>query len=500
MICQGLTREQSNSLYLDVLNDQDTKSQRDLCQKDLFYLLSVACNRSDMNRDWVYDRCREVEASPNGHLDLWAREHFKSSVITFGLSIKDILTDPEVTIGIFSHTKQISKAFLAQIKLEFENNVYLKSLFPDILFEKPESESDKWSVDRGIIVKRKSNPKEATVEAWGLVDGQPTSKHFKILVYDDVVTQESVSTPDQINKVNKAWELSLNLGVENGFKRYIGTRYHSKDTYRTIMSRGSAIKRIYPATDNGRMDGEPVLMSKQGLAEKMRDLGSFTFSCQMLQNPLADNLMGFKKEWLRYYKKLNQTETWNKYILVDPASEKKKSSDYTVMLVVGLAPDNNYYLLDGIRDRLNLTEKTARLFDLHRNWNPIKTGYEKYGIQSDIEHIQYVMENENYRFEIESLGGSESKLDRIRKLTPIFETHRFYLPEKLYFHDFQGVEIDLIKSFIDDEYEVFPVSVHDDMLDCMARIVDPKLDAKFPLIQKPSEVVQFVTGPSGWMA
>lgn len=499
MICQGLTREQSNSLYLDVLNDQDTKSQRDLCQKDLFYLLSVACNRSDMNRDWVYDRCREVEASPNGHLDLWAREHFKSSVITFGLSIKDILTDPEVTIGIFSHTKQISKAFLAQIKLEFENNVYLKSLFPDILFEKPESESDKWSVDRGIIVKRKSNPKEATVEAWGLVDGQPTSKHFRILVYDDVVTQESVSTPDQINKVNKAWELSLNLGVENGFKRYIGTRYHSKDTYRTIMSRGSAIKRIYPATDNGRMDGEPVLMSKQGLAEKMRDLGSFTFSCQMLQNPLADNLMGFKKEWLRYYKKLNQTETWNKYILVDPASEKKKSSDYTVMLVIGLAPDNNYYLLDGIRDRLNLTEKTSRLFDLHRKWNPIKTGYEKYGIQSDIEHIQYVMENENYRFEIESLGGSESKLDRIRKLTPIFETHRFYLPEKMHFKDFQGVEIDLIKSFIDDEYEVFPVSVHDDMLDCMARIVDPKLGAKFPLVQKPSEVVPFMTGPSGWM-
>jgi hypothetical protein len=133
-----------------------------------------------MNRDWVYDRCREVEAAPNGYLDLWAREHFKTSVITFGLSIKDILNDPEVTIGIFSHTKSIAKAFLSQIKLELQNNVYLKGLFKDILFEKPESESDRWSVDRGIIVKRKSNPKEATVEAWGLVDGQPTSKHFKI--------------------------------------------------------------------------------------------------------------------------------------------------------------------------------------------------------------------------------------------------------------------------------------------------------------------------------
>jgi predicted phage terminase large subunit-like protein len=499
MISQGLTREQSNKLYLDVLNEKDSKLQRLLCQNDLFFLLSIACNRSDMNKDWIYDRCREVEAAPNGFLDLWAREHHKTSIITFGLSIKDILNDPEVTIGIFSHTKSIAKAFLSQIKLELQNNMYLKGLFKDILFDKPESESDRWSVDRGIIVKRESNPKEATVEAWGLVDGQPTSKHFKILVYDDVVTKESVSTPDQIKKVTEAWELSLNLGVENGIKRFIGTRYHSKDTYREIMNRGTAIKRIYPATDNGRMDGEPVLMSKKGLADKMRDQGSFTFSCQMLQNPLADNLMGFKKEWLRFYKKLKQTENFNKYILVDPANEKKRSSDYTVMLVIGLSPDNNYYLLDGIRDRLNLSEKTNRLFDLHRKWNPLKIGYEKYGIQSDIEHIQYVMEEENYRFEIEPLGGNESKIDRIKKLTPIFEAGRFYLPEQLYFKDFQSQQIDFVKTFIDDEFEVFPVSVHDDMLDCMARIVDQKLGAKFPLVQKPSEVVPFMTGPSGWM-
>ena len=32
-----------------------------------------------------------------------------------------------------------------------------------------------WSLDGGLVVKRKSNPKEATVEAWGLVDSQPTS-------------------------------------------------------------------------------------------------------------------------------------------------------------------------------------------------------------------------------------------------------------------------------------------------------------------------------------
>ena len=37
---------------------------RALCCADLFYLLVSACGRVDMLHPWVYDRVREVEASP----------------------------------------------------------------------------------------------------------------------------------------------------------------------------------------------------------------------------------------------------------------------------------------------------------------------------------------------------------------------------------------------------------------------------------------------------
>lgn len=499
-VCAGLSREQSNQLYIEVLESNDFEALRKLCREDLFFLLTVGMKRKDMDHDWLYARCREVEANPNGHLDLWAREHYKSTIITFGKSIQDILVNPEVTIGIFSHTRPNAKGFLDQIKREFEQNTFLKSLFSDILYESPQTQAAKWSLDNGIIVKRKSNPKEATVEAWGIVDGQPTGKHFSLMVYDDVVTKESVTTPEQIKKVTSSWELSTNLGAEGGRVRYIGTRYHANDTYRTMMDRGSVKPRIHAATDNGKMDGSPVFLSLEALQRKRRDQGPYTFGTQMLQDPVADKSMGFKEEWLKFYDKLGDTKAWNKYIVVDPASKRKSTSDYTSMWVIGLAPDGNYYAIDMVRDRLNLTQRCKRLMDLHREHMPTAVGYEHYGMQSDIEHIKYVQEQENYRFNIIELGGSLAKEDRIQTLVPLFEQARMWLPKAHSSVNYEGRRVDLVRAFIDDEFVAFPVAVHDDMLDCLARIIDPKLDAKFPK-PKPREAEEeyMGMGGSGWM-
>lgn len=451
----------------------------ELGRRDLYFLLVHLLGRKDLEHDWIFARCKELAESPDGHLDLWAREHCKSSLITFGLTIQDILRDPETTICIFSHTRPMAKGFLKQIKREFETNKLLLTCYPDVLYSEPHKQAPQWSEDGGLVVRRKSNPKEATLEAWGLVDGQPTGKHFSLLVYDDVVTRESVTSPEQIAKVTEAWALSLNLGARRGVRRYIGTRYHINDTYREILARGAASPRIYPATADGTVEGDPVLLSPELLAEKRREMGPYVFGCQMLQNPAADKTQGFKEAWLRYWTP-KSLDHLNRYILVDPAGAKKKNSDYTVMLVVGLGPDGFYYLVDGLRDRLNLTERAAALFRLHRKYQPVSVGYEKYGLQADIEHIQYQQEQLNYRFSIVTLGGNIPKNDRIRALIPPFEQGRVYLPARCPFRDSEGVTRDLVREFVNDEYMAFPVAAHDDMLDCLARILDPALGADFP--------------------
>jgi hypothetical protein len=82
----------------------------------------------------------------------------------------------------------------------------------------------------------------------------------------------------------------------------------------------------------------------------------------------------------------------NLVILIDPATKKKPTSDYTSMWVLGLGPDRKVYVHDMIRDRLSLTERADRLFRWHRYWNArapvMAVAYEEYGLQADIEHMQ----------------------------------------------------------------------------------------------------------------
>lgn len=412
--------------------------KRWLARNDRFYLLTRVLNRLDVIHPWLYERCREVEADPDGRLDLWAREHYKSTIITYAGITQRVLIDPETTVGIFSHTKPVAKKFLMQIKYEFERNEPLKQLFDDIFYSNPVKDSPGWSIDGGITVIRKSNPKEATIEAHGLVDGMPTSRHFSLMVYDDVVVPESVSTPEQIEKTTKAWELSDNLGAIGGVKWHIGTRYMYADTYQSMIDRGSVVPRIHPATDTGKIDGVPVLFSQEVWDKKVIDQGPSTIACQMLQDPLSGTERMFNQDDIGVYEV--RPETLNIYIMVDPARSKKKGSANTAISVVGLDYASNKYLLDGMNHKMDLRDRWRNSAMMYHKWKRapgvqnIYFGYESFGAQADLDYFEEQMKlpTEGGRFPVLELAwpreGEGSKIDRVQRLGPDFRRHKFFIP------------------------------------------------------------------------
>lgn len=515
------TRQRAKRYWRAVLKDYPGEGAAWLGRNDRFFLLTQLLHRRDADRPWLYARCREVEADPEDHLDLWAREHYKSTIITFAGIIQEVIKDPEITVGIFSHTKPIARKFMLQIKTEFETNAHLIETYPDVFYAEPKKESPRWSEEKGIVVKRRSNPKEATIEGWGLVDGQPTGAHFLLRVYDDVVTKESVSTPEQVKKTTDAWELSDNLGAagSDGKSRrwHIGTRYSYADTYQVILERRALKPRIYPATDDGTINGRPVFLSPAVWAEKCRTQGLATIAAQLLQNPAAGANALFSKDWLRFAEV--RPATLNVYILCDPASSRKKGSDRTAIAVIGIDSARNKYLLDGYHHRMSLSERWAALSGLRRVWmnmpgvQLVKVGYERYGSTSDLEYFEEKMERSRDAWEIHELAwprdGTASKYDRIQRLEPDFRAGTFYLaaltplnpdgratvtknqqrvidagqPWRIFTPTRRVDEtraVYALNKTLLDEYLVYPFAVHDDFLDACSRIYD--IDAVPPMV------------------
>ena len=486
---------------------------RVLSTDDLYFLLARILSTSSWphpsggkllwDDEWILDRCRECQFDNQNVVKIWARGHGKSTIDTFGGLIRLALADPNTTIGIFSITAKVARSFLYQIKLELEQNELLKALHPDKLYLDPQARtngSPKWSLNDGITIKRSRNWKNATIEAHGLVDGNFTGARFKVRHFDDMVNESTVNNPEMIEKAVRGYSLAQACRAPNGWTQVVGTFYSQNDPYIHLCKKlgyNYSIHACHPILwDDVEIDDETgfpkklyhdfsktVFFSEKEISEAKRDVGE-EFGIQYLCDPTYALEANFDESWIEYYDAFpgNVRKGQSVYILVDPANEKKKHSDYTCMWVVGLGDDQNYYILDCVRAKLNLSERTDKLFELVSRWGPLQVRYEQYGLMSDIQHIKYVMDHRNYHFNIEKVGGSTKKTDRIKRLLPPFKNHKFYFPKALLQTNADGKEEDMVKTFIAEEYREFPQAQFDDMMDSLSRIMEPDMPLHWPRV------------------
>ena len=453
---------------------------RHLCKTDIYFLSFFALDQEFYYNDFAFDFCRKISENP-WQLWLVARGHLKSLTITVAHNIQLILNNPDIAIAIPSYNMKTAKSFVRQIKIILESNALLKGLFPEILYSNPSTQSPKWSEQEGLVVKRKTTRKEPTVMGFGLVDGQATGYHFDVLSFDDVVTQDSVTSPEMIQKTTERWQLSDNIGMPSTLKKYCGTRYHYFDTYAEVQKVTPTT--TIPATDNGEIDGNPVFLSREELDKKLMEQGRYIFAAQMLLKPVAREDQKFRMEDFRYYDELPRL---NYYIAVDPANTQSKKSDYTAMLVFGFSEDRKVYLVDGVHDKLDLGQRYRTLKALNERYKPLIIGYERYGLQADIDFFRMENAKTNYYMPITEVGGGISKEDRISRLQALFETKDLLFPRHLrYTQLWNGEQVDIVNN-IQVELLAFPFAEHDDLSDCLSRCYDIFLD-------KPNTIRKVVT-------
>lgn len=355
--------------------------------------------------------------------------------------------------------------------------------------------------------------------------GSITGRGGHLIIIDDPLKDRAEANSDTTRRMLQEWFQSVVYTrlMVGGKILVIQTRWHEDDLagwlLREHIDDGWELinmPAIAEEDEGWRAEGEalwpdrypleiPAGQKGMSLERIRRAIGTVDFQSLYQQRTGFRDGNDFKASWMddSKFAKID-TNQMTKYILVDPANNKAKKSDYTAMMVIGLGPDRNVYLLDIIRDKLSLTERAEKLFRLHRKWKPVRSViYEQYGAQADRAYFEEKMDQMSYRFRIQSVGGKVKKEDRIRRLVPWFENGRIYTPENLWYTEsYELREVDLIKVFRNEEYLAFPSAVHDDMMDALSRFLDPEVNLDWPMTEEELENQDFGSDndDGGWMS
>jgi len=466
---------------------------RYLFLEDLWALLYFGMGVSIANCEWWVDRAFDVQRTERGGriLDLWARDHGKSTIITIGQTIQDVLKNPEERIGIFSYTKAAALKFFRSIKFILEYSQTLKNCFPDVLWQEPGGEAPKWSEEAGMIVKRVGFYKEATIEAWGLVEGMPIGSHFTKRRYDDISTFDLVNTPELMQKVIEAFDMSQSLGSETGDECWVtGTPYHHEDVLNHIRKQVGPdgqplyLQRICTATVDGTPAGRSSYMSEKRL-ERLRSNKRQFFS-QYLLDPTPRGAQQLDSDALRIVEVQKIPKNLYKFMTVDPAGERtdNRSPDSWALIVHGVDPfmddlgASDWFILDMIIKPMPLTDALNAVVDMYsRHGRILKLGVEKVGIMTFETHIAAALRAKRKNITVQNGGLALLKPGGRAKELRISMNLEWPLNNGK-IHISSGIPNEYTQRLIQ-EMQKFPYW-HDDGLDALSYGYDLVKDYPFP--------------------
>jgi len=420
------------------------------------------------------------------------RAAFKTTLITKLHTVQLLLNFPDLRIALTHFKQDIASQRLVSIKELFQQDL-LKTYFPECV---PQGKEWGTKTQVSLASRKPTTQDEASLTAIG-VETTVTGAHFDLFKDDDIVTDKSVTTEEQIRQ-SADWldrTISLFTNPTVRLRDTVGTRYHYADAYSKIKARpGIFLCEVplltgkNPVTSRGEVVGESILperFPKRKIQDLINQLegGQWEFQCQYLMNPSDPAQNHFHPDQIAVYEEL--PGRMNVVLTVDPASSRKKTSDYTVIKAFGIDEGGRWFILDAVRDRLDTFERIQAVCDMLERWGPlsqnrVKVLYEAIGFQhSDVDFFHRLRAERQLRCEtVEIKAHTKRKGDRIRGLIPKYQRHEILWPKTLVrYSKTEGRNVDLIEAQRL-EFLKFPLSEHDDLLDAesfllMAEVLTP---------------------------
>jgi hypothetical protein len=519
------------------------EAMRWFCLEDLFFLINYVLSTSRVIHsetkepfffhDSFLEMCKLNQRYINrceSSFDGSARRGGKSTVRTFAGAIQIGMKYPESSQCIFSVERKLARKHLRVIKEELETNKLLRVLFSDRLWDDP-IEATKtgecvWSLEDGLRLKRDRVRNTQTFEQQGYMRGAPTGAGYDVLHFDDAENESVTATPELLDTLHESFASAVNLATPAVLPKPIifvtNTLYHSSGVanlvYQKYKEDDPDRVRMVPGEDlsvpgDGPLGGTPIYpytldICRQKFDEMtLRSGGKDEYAKQICCSFLAGQDRTFSRDLLNWYtddvKKVCKNK--NIYVCIDAS---KGIIDPMGIWVWAAGSDKRLYWVGGLRRYLdpaksefhdeifNLVSKFANISE-----RVVEIRVEQMYSQTWAEMIASNLRGNGVYIPVVPCRGKVKKTGRFQSAkqerewaawAPALQKGEVLFPKMLkdggwgikYKTD-KGSTEDLVEYFLDHEFDTFPRSAHDDLLDAGALIWDTEVNEERP-IQWPS--------------
>lgn len=433
----------------------------------------------------------------DNQLVLLPRDHQKSAMIAYRVA-HHITKHPEATVLYVSATANLAEKQLKAVKDILLSDIY-RFYWPEMVNDM-EGKRERWAADEISVdhPKRKAEGvRDATIKAAGIT-ANVTGLHCSVAVLDDVVVPDNAYSQIGRDQV-RAFYSQLSSIESTGAKEWaVGTRYHPGDLYKDMMEMSESYydeeteeeveNEVYETFErvvetNGeflwpkqrRTDGKTFGFDQKELARKKAKYLDITqFYAQYYNNPNAVETQLIDRSRFTYYERdkiENFSGAWyfgdkllHVYAAMDFAYTVSNHSDYTVIAVVGVDEDNNYYILDIDRFKTN---KISIMYDraeaVFRKWRFKKMRCEIVAAQRLIvSQFRDYMRSQNIMFTIDEYNPPRT-MNKAERIASILEPR--YTNNQIW--HYKGGNCQILEEEL-----VMNNPEHDDVKDAVAACVE----------------------------
>ncbi len=307
------------------------------------------------------------------------------------------------------------------------------------------------------------------------VDGSMLGRGADVIILDDPNKGQEIFSRVAREKVISTWDNVISTRLNHPKKSAIicvMQRLHEDDLaghllkqedYRQITISATAVADEEWDLGNGRIHvrskGEPIQPERMDHAElerQKRIMGGLAFSAQYQQQPVPDQGVAIRRQWLRYYDEAPE-EFETTVVSWDTASTLAETSDWSVGTVWGYA-DGEFYLRDVIREKMESPELIHLIEETHRSYESDLTLVEDGDLGRAI--VQSLRSN-SLVCRPQLVKPRLAKIERMQARAVLIETGKVLFPR----------EAPWLAAY-QQELLGFPNTRHDDQVDSTSQALD----------------------------